>query len=270
MLALSWVAAFVACLGYGIGSILKSVGARGTAPVSGLVGAVRIWGQLPYLAGLGIDGLAFGANLVALQRLPLFLVQSILTASVGVTAVLAALRGERLARRSWLVLGVLAAGLLLLCVTAVPGHALALTSTATRVLLLTALGPALLGVAGARLRPRPAVLVLAAGAAWGWTGVAVASRGLSSAEPGWATLSSPLLWAVVLHGSLGAGCFALALQRGSVTAVIAITFALEMLLPSALGLWLLGDAIGPGEAPLAALGFALTAGGTVFLMRFTD
>jgi hypothetical protein len=66
---------------------------------------------------------------------------------------------------------------------------------------------------------------------------------------------------------LGAAFFALALQRGSVTTVTAVTFALELLLPSALGLWLLGDAVGPGQAPVAVLGFLLAAGGTVVLIR---
>ena len=58
MLALSWVAAFVACLGYGVGSVLQSVGARRTAEVSGLSGVGRILRQLPYLLGLGLDGVA--------------------------------------------------------------------------------------------------------------------------------------------------------------------------------------------------------------------
>jgi hypothetical protein len=47
MLALSWVAAFVACLGYGVGSILQSIGARRTADVAGVSGAAMIAVQLP-------------------------------------------------------------------------------------------------------------------------------------------------------------------------------------------------------------------------------
>ena len=94
LLALSWVAAFIACLGYGVGSVLQSVGARRTAAATGLTGLGRILGQLPYLLGLALDGVAFLAQVVALQRLPLFLVQSVLVASVGVTAVIAGAPGR--------------------------------------------------------------------------------------------------------------------------------------------------------------------------------
>jgi drug/metabolite transporter (DMT)-like permease len=267
MLALSWVAAFVACLGYGVGSVLQSVGAQRVELTSGVSGVARIVRQLPYLAGLAADVLAFGAGVVALQRLPLFLVQSVLTASVGVTAVIAAFRGERLGRRDWLALGVLGAGLVLLSLTAVPGDAVAMPAAVAWVLLASCGAPLLLGLVGTRLRPRPAALVLAAAAGLAWTGLAVASRGLSADAIGWALLASPLVWALVVHGVLGAAFFALALQRGSVTTVTAVTFALELLLPSALGLWLLGDAVGPGQGPVAVLGFLLAAGGTVVLIR---
>ncbi len=101
MLALSWVAAFVALLGFGVGSVLQSVCAKSTAEATGLAGVARILRQLPYLVGLGLDGVGFLGNVVALQRLPLFLVQSILVGSVGVTAVIAALRGQRLGWRDW-------------------------------------------------------------------------------------------------------------------------------------------------------------------------
>ena len=50
--------------------------------------------QLPYLAGLALDGLGFVGNVVALRQLPLFLVEAIVAGSVGVTAVIAALRGR--------------------------------------------------------------------------------------------------------------------------------------------------------------------------------
>ena len=89
MLVVSWLAAVVACLGYGVATVLESVGARRAAQVAGLTGLALVVKQLPYLLGLGLDVIAFGANVVALQQLPLFLVQSIVAASVGVTAIIA-------------------------------------------------------------------------------------------------------------------------------------------------------------------------------------
>ena len=120
MLVLSWLGAIVACLGYGVSSVLQSVAAKRSAEVVGLTGIVLIIKQVPYLLGLAADTLAFAGNVLALQRLPLFLVQSIVAASVGVTAVIASLRGARLSWKDWMSLAILGLGLVLLCVTAVP------------------------------------------------------------------------------------------------------------------------------------------------------
>lgn len=268
MLALSWVAAFVACLAYGSASVLQSVGARRSAGVAGVSGVALILTQAPYLAGLAADGVAFAANVVALQQLPLFLVQSIITASVGVTAVIASLRGESLHGRDWVSLSVLATGLVLLGLTATSQSAVRLAPGPQRVILASVVLPLLIGLAATRLRGHVSSLVLAGAAGLAWTGVAVASRGLSAHSISWALLAQPLLWSIVLHGIVGTVFFALALQRGSVTTVTAVTFVLEMVIPSAVGLWLFGDSVATGDGPLAVFGFVLAVGGTISLTRF--
>ncbi|HEY5821467.1 MAG TPA: hypothetical protein VIT20_05800 [Propionibacteriaceae bacterium] len=270
MLALSWVAAFVACLGYGVGSVLQSVGARRTAHVAGVSGVALILLQAPYLIGLAADALAFMANVVALQQLPLFLVQSIMTASVGVTAVIASIRGEALSGKDWVSLAVLGSGLVILCVTADPQSAVRVSSTSQWIILASAVLPVLVGLAGLRVPVRSSALVLAGAAGLAWTGVAVASRGVSADQISWALLGQPLLWAIVVQGVIGAIFFALALQRGSVTAVTAVTFMLEMVIPSGIGLWLFGDNVGTGQGPWAVLGFLLAIGGTISLTRFAE
>ncbi len=268
MLALSWVAAIVSCLGYGVGSVLQAAGARRVAGVAGLSGIALIAVQLPYLLGIAADAIAFLANVVALQRLPLFLVQAILTGSVGVTAVIAAIRGEKLSRKGWSSLVVLGAGLVLLSVTAVSGKAIGLPRTGQWLVLGSAAIPLVTAVAGLRLRGHRSAITLAAAAGLSWTAVAIASRGLRFDGFDLDVLTSPLLWTIILQGVLGAACFALALQRGSVTAVTAITFILELVLPSGFGVWQFGDTLASGRTPVAALGFVLTVGGTIFLIRF--
>ena len=270
MLALSWVAAFVACVGYGVGSVLQSVGANRTGEVTGIGGVGRILRQLPYLAGLGLDGIGFLGNVVALQRLPLFLVQSVLVGSVGVTALVAALRGQRLDRRDWGSLAALAAGLVLLCITADPAPAAPLLPTGQWVLLVATVVPVAVALLGLRLQGKPAAVVLAAAAGLAWTGVALASRAFSAETLSWAALAHPLVWTVVVQGVLGTVFFALALQRGDVTTVTAVTFMLELLVPSLLGVVLFGDGVLPGQLPVAALGFVLAVAGTVSLVRFAE
>ena len=270
MLALSWMAAVVACLGYGAGSVLQAVGARRTAGVVGLSGFALIVQQLPYLVGLGADGVAFLANVVALQQLPLFLVQAVLTASVGVTAVIAAFRGERLTRKDWISLAVLGTGLVLLSLTAVSGRAVGISRPAQWSVLASVVVPVVVGAIGLRLRGRRSSMTLATAAGLSWTAVAIASRGLNIDGFDLGLLTSPLLWTIAAQGVLGAVWFALALQRGSVTAVTAVTFVLELVIPSAFGLWLFKDTVGAGQAPVAVAGFGLAVGGTIALMRFAE
>ena len=63
---------------------------------------------------------------------------------------------------------------------------------------------------------------------------------------------------------LGTVFFALALQRGDVTTVTAVTFMLELLVPSLLGVVLFGDGVLPGQLPLAGLGFVLANASSQF------
>jgi hypothetical protein len=55
-----------------------------------------------------------------------------------------------------------------------------------------------------------------------------------------------------------------------VTAVTAMTFVLEMVFPSAIGLWLFGDTVAHGHGLSAVVGFVLAIGGTLSLMRFAE
>lgn len=268
MLLVSWLAAVVACLGYGASSVLQSVGARQAAAVTGLTGLALILRQVPYLAGLGLDAIAFGANVVALDRLPLFVVQSIVAASVGVTAVIAWLRGARLATRDWISLAVLGGGLVLLSVSAVPSAAARLSLVEDWVILVGAVLPLALGLVGMRVAARRSTVVLSVAAGFGFTGVAIAARGLSADGLSWAILADPLLYAILVHGAVAMAFFTIALQRGSVTTVAAITFVIEVVAPSLIELALFGDPIAPGLGGWAVLGFVLAVGGTVSLSRF--
>lgn len=85
---------------YGIGSVLQAVGVRQSSGRGrGIVGAAL---QVTYLAGLGCDLAAWAISLVALRRLPVFVVQAMLAASLAVTALLAAATvGTALTRIDW-------------------------------------------------------------------------------------------------------------------------------------------------------------------------
>jgi drug/metabolite transporter (DMT)-like permease len=270
MLVVSWLGAIVACLGYGVASVLESVGAKRAAEVVGLTGLALIIKQVPYLLGLAADGLGFVGNVVALQRLPLFLVQSIVAGSIGVTAVIASLRGAHLSWKDWTSLAVLGVGLIFLSMTAVPTAAARLPLVDDWIVLLTAIVPAIVGLIGFRMKGRVSGIVLSCAAGLGFTGVALASRGIGADDIAWPLLLNPLLWAIVVHGVVGMAFFTIALQRDSVTLITAITFVFEVVVPSLIGIALFGDAIEPGRMPLAIAGFLLAVGGAVSLSRFAE
>ena len=262
----SWVAVFVSLICYSVGSVLQSIGARRTAHLAGLSAMAYIVVELPYLAGVAVDGLAFGLKVVALQTLPLFVVQSILAGVVGVTAIIAHVHGDRLHGRDWSALAALALGLVLVSVTAESNPAIRIAPGVQLTILLSIVLPIVVGLIGLRMSSHYAPLVLAAGAGLAWSGLAIASRGISGAPPGMYLLELPLTWAILVHGIVGLVCFALALRRGAVAMMNAVIFVLEMIIPSAIGLWLFGDGVAPGGELWAGLGFFLAVGGTVSLI----
>jgi hypothetical protein len=114
----------------------------------------------------------------------------------------------------------------------------------------------------------PAVMAAVAGGAF--SGVAIAARGVMVPHPWWHLLGKPLAWAVVGYGVLGAWVFAAALERGAVTVVAAVVFAVETVVPAGVGLHWLGDSTRSGMALPAALGFAITLAAAVGLAGYAQ
>jgi len=266
-MVLGMTCALFAALGYGSASVLQSVAARKEESGSGLDPRllVRLSRSVPYVSGLGLDLAAFLASLVALRTLPLFLVQSAVAASVGVTAVIAAAIGVRLRGREIASLVILGAGLLLLAASAQAeqGKALPLGVRWGLLACVVVLGAA--GALVARYSGPPSAHALAVLAGLAFTVVAVTARSLAVPSPLWHVLADPGLWAILALGGLGMLLFTTALQRGSVTSATALTFAVETIVPAGVGLAFLGDSTRPGFAPVAAVGFVLTIAGSLAL-----
>jgi len=113
--------------------------------------------------------------------------------------------------------------------------------------------------------PGGAVVLLAASAGLGYGVVGIASRVLVVGRPWWHTLAQPALWALVGGAAVGVVGYAQALARGRTTSVAAITVTIETLVPAAVGLALLGDAVRPHLGPVAVAGFAITLAGCLVL-----
>jgi drug/metabolite transporter (DMT)-like permease len=268
---LGLVAALGAAVAYGVASVLQAVGARRLESASvDAAFLLRLARSLPYVAGLALDGAGFVATVAALRVLPLFVVESAVAASVGVTALVAAwFLGARLRGAEWIALAVLGAGLVALAVSAEAEGGEPLGGPAQWVVLGLSLVVAAV-TAGLARAPGGSAALLAAAAGLGFAGVGVAARALQPPPVWWHLAAEPLLWALVVGGAVALVAYATALQRGAVTVVAAVTFAVETVVPAVAGYVLLGDRARPGFLPVAVAGLLLTLGAAIALARHSE
>ncbi|MFE2727594.1 hypothetical protein [Kitasatospora sp. NPDC059327] len=272
-MSLGLLAALLAALLTGSATVLQAVGARRAAvgheagEAAALAGAFRQW---PFLVGVGMDMLGFAAELVALERLPLYVVEAALASALAVTAVGAArVLRIRLRRSEWAGVVSVCAGLCVLALTAGrDGSGTGDPPLRLGVLLvsvvLTVVGWAVVHLAGSRRAP---LLGLVAGLQFGVVGVAV--RVLP--EPRLPQLfGEPSAYAIAVAGLGGFTALTWAMQSGSVTAATAAMVLGETLGPAVVGVLVLGDHTRHDATPLAVAGFAAAIVGALTLARFGD
>lgn len=265
--------AVVAALSYGIGSVMQAAAARKAERRANLdpMLLVRLVRELTYVGGLALDLLGFVASVVALRTLPLFVVQSAVAASVGVTAIAASVAfGVRLLRYERVALVMLMFGFALLAVSARPERAASIGSAGQWILVCGVVVVVAAGAFSARLDDRRAGIGLALCAGLSWAGTGIAARVLQMPSPPWRLLIDPVALCLAAYGILGVLLFATALQRGSVTAAAALVFTVETVVPSLLGVAFLGDRARAGFALVAALGFVATLGASIALARRSE
>lgn len=267
-MTLGLIGALLAALAYGAATVLQAVGVRrvGALP-TGTALSGRIRAGWPYAVGLALDAAGFVASLAALRTLPLFLVESAVASSVAVTAVLSVVvLHVRLGAAEVVALCGVGAGLTGLALAAVDGPAEQPGPGATWMLAVAAaLVAALLGAGAHDHDHRRGTVLLSVAAGLGFGGVGVAARLLELPSPLWRLTTSGLAWTLVVHAALATVAYAVALSRGRVTTVAALTFATETVVPAAVGLLALGDRVAPGRTPLAVAAFVVTLAGCIAL-----
>ncbi|QEU92311.1 hypothetical protein [Streptomyces kanamyceticus] len=259
---------------FGTASVLQAVAARATAPGTGsgvdpalLLRALRQW---RYLAGLGLDGLGFLLQIVALRSIPIYAVGAALAASLAVTAVVAArLLHVRLSGVEWGAVGVVCAGLAMLGLASGAEGERTGSTTLRYVMLGVALAVLLLGAVAGRLPDRGRALALGLGAGFGFGVVEVTVRLIDDVSPG-ALVTNPATYALLLGGGAAFLLLTSALQRGSVTTATAGMVIGETVGPALVGVVWLGDRTREGLEWLAILGFAVAIAGALALARFGE
>lgn len=266
-MSLLLVLAAAVCSGAAV--VLQAVAVRRQPPADGAASVgllLRLARQPIYLVALALIAAGFGCAALALQSLPVFLVQAGRASSLAVTALLAvvALR-VRLRLQEAVAVVVVVLGLVALAGSASSDRSAGAPAAVWAVPLAVAVLGVAVVVIGARSRGHGLLLALAAGAGFGLLAFAV--HELPSLAPA-VLVRSPLGYAALVAGGIGLQAGALALQRFSVMAVTATMVAGETLLGSALGLAFGGDAAAPGRGLIAIGGFSAVLAGALLLSRF--
>jgi multidrug transporter EmrE-like cation transporter len=270
---LALLAAAGIALAYGLATVLQSVGATSTTSSEGLDPGllVRLLRSIPYLIGLALDGAGFLLTVVALQSLPLFVVEAFTAGALAVTAVAAALWLKvPLSRGEWAGVAAVVAGLVALGLSAGADEDVALDAWAKWLPLAVSLVLLLVTIPAARIPGRAGVTVLGALAGFGFGLVGIATRTLESPITVTGLLTDPATYGIIAAGGLALLALATALQRGGVTQATAAMVVAETVIPSAIGLAFLGDRIRPGWEVVAGFGLIVAIGGAVALSRLGE
>ena len=264
-------AAVAAAAAFGLAAVLQGLATAtvATYEVFDLRLPMQLLRSRVFLASLACNLLGFALHLVALQSLPLFLVQAVIASSVAVTALISArVLRDGLSPAEMIAVAAVCVGLSLLAGAASEGAARADSGRLLPVLAVVVAGTAAVGaVLGHMEWPWSAGgLGLLAGVCFAI--VAVGARLLPELSPG-AVLRAPETYLVIVAGLVAFLLYAHAMQRGSVTRTTAAMVVTQTAVPAAVGIALLGDEVRDGYAGLGAVGFvlALTGAGVLIIRQ---
>ncbi len=258
-------AAVVAAVIYGAAAVLQAVGAqRASSSVEGRATFRQVARQGPYLAGLGCDLVAWVLTVMALRRLPLFAVQTIVAGSLAVTVVLAhVVLRTPLRRTDQAAIAATVVGLVLIGAAA-SGQTSIAPSAVVGVLALA--GAPMLAIVGLAARGLPSV-VAASVAGMAFAGSLFSARATHLSDGIVSLVTEPSAWAVLGYGTIGLVSYARALEAGHVGSATAAMWATEIVVASVLGWLVLNDGVREGWHLVAGTGLLLAVASTVTLAR---
>jgi drug/metabolite transporter (DMT)-like permease len=203
-------------------------------------------------------------HLVAIDRLPLYLAQVGVGASLMVTALVASfVMGEPLAARHWTAVVAMACGLSLLAVSAGDvGNTEFADTTTVALYVLLALN-AVLGLLAWRWGGQLSGVALGILAGTAYGGSPIATRSLVDPTLDAHTIAPALT--IGMFGALGFVLYSGAMKRASVTAATAPVVLLSTVIPAAVGLATFGDQVRVGWWPPAVLAFAVSVAAGIVL-----
>jgi drug/metabolite transporter (DMT)-like permease len=274
----SLIAAIVAAIFYGVASVMQAIAVRAAShrkPDETSAGVdpgllPRLLHQWRFVASIGLDALGFIAQLVALQRLPLFTVQAFVASNLAVTAVVASwVIGVKLSWREWAAVIGVVVGVGLLGSSAGAEGAAQVGAVFKLALIVAVAGLAVVGMAAAKLNEPYRTTALGLTAGFGYGVLSIAARVLAGFAP-LQLARDPATYAIIAAGIISFMFYATALEGGSVTVATAAVVLAETIPPAIIGVIFLGDQTRRGLAAVAWGGFFLAVASAVMLARFGE
>ena len=256
-MVLGVVLALVSCILYGIATLVQAAGSKKAEGLQTFV-------QPLVIIGLVIDGGAFLVSLVAYQYAPLFLVQTIIGAAV-VISVLGAPRflpGVSLRTIDLVGAAIVLVGLVVIAGAAGPEDPRKPGGSFVTVLIIIAVVVAALTAIAYKWAPAWVMAVLAG---LGFSLVAVGTRAAETDGSILGAILHPVAIIVLLGGAVGVVGNIRALERGSVAIAASIVTLVEVVLPSIVGVTMLGDQVRPGWGVALVLAITVALGGCALL-----
>jgi hypothetical protein len=250
---------------FGVAAVAQAAAVRGLDKKADSFGwfIKHGWREPLLVAVIGAYLAGFVLHAVAIAYTPLYLAQATISLSLPITAWVASRRlGESLGLVGWSSVGAIAAGLVLLAVSA--GAA---GDARTSTLFAGGLwgGVCLLAVIGWQWSGS-APIILATAAGWGYAGSALAVRGVAGLD----LLSLLCALAVPAYGALAFWLYSVALDRTTAAGASGSVIVYQTLVPSVVGLLWLGDGIKAGWEFGVLVGLLLAMVGALALGRRQD
>jgi drug/metabolite transporter (DMT)-like permease len=266
------MAAIVALIGavllYSAGNLCQAWAAAWAERRGGVDPALlaRLFADPLYVIGFGFQVAGFGLTFLASARLPLYLVQTGSAAAVGVsTAVGVLLLGWRVTAREAAALLAMIVGLLMVAGSAVPSQSTEPNGPFGTTLAIGMVLICVLAVPAAKLPDPRATIALGVLAGFGFATVGMLARTLASGDLLEMPIR-PLFWLLVASAVISQALFAMALQRGTASAVAAMQAS--SIVPAAIvGGLLLGDQVAPERFVAVCGGLLLLLIGAAVLAR---
>lgn len=255
-MTLSLLCAIGSAFAYGTSTLMQAVATRRARGLAAVLTPLVI-------GAFVVDGVGFVLSLLALNSLPLFVVQSIMASMLVVVVVGARfLLHARLRRLDVAAVVVVIVALVLIGLGSGEQPAVAPPESFERAMLVAT--GVLVAVALASYRSGPGWL-LAVVAGLGFSGAAIAARASHHHDGIWATLWQPMTACIVVGGIVGALWYLHALERLAAGPSAAILSVIEVVVPGAVGVLVLGDTVANGMLPGVLVGLALAITGCVVL-----